>query len=223
MTDVQTLPRPEGLSERPDSQIDRDGLIEQLDQLLEKYLETLDEYQKAQQQLAKFLSSGYLSLAQANFSNSSRTRFGQDYYDERMQAQRKVSVTAKQDIFRFSVSGPTPDVPSPEVDGTAGSENTRSARASEAPVGTAGESPEQSEGADAQNEKSDEEAKSAGEKVSTDSIRWFGILVPPALRAAQASFVSAVEEPVPRVATLIKELRKQEIDIGRLRKQIKKL
>ena len=133
------------------------------------------------------------------------------------------SVTAKQDIFRFSVSGPTPDVPSPEVDGTAASENTRSARASEAPVGTAGESPEQSEGADAQNEKSDEEAKSAGEKVSTDSIRWFGILVPPALRAAQASFVSAVEEPVPRVATLIKELRKQEIDIGRLRKQIKKL
>ena len=29
---------------------------------------------------------GYIALAQANFSNSNRIRYGQDFYDERMQA-----------------------------------------------------------------------------------------------------------------------------------------
>lgn len=33
-----------------------------------------------------------MSLAQANFTNTTRTRYGQDYYDERMQASRKVYV-----------------------------------------------------------------------------------------------------------------------------------
>ncbi|KAL1612119.1 hypothetical protein SLS60_000342 [Paraconiothyrium brasiliense] len=58
---------------------------------------------------------------------------------------------------------------------------------------------------------------------SNDPIRWFGVLVPPALRSAQASFVSAVEGPVVEIPNLVKELRQQEIEIGRIRKQIKKL
>jgi type II secretory pathway pseudopilin PulG len=72
------------------SQPDRAALLLRLDELLETYLNTLDQYQKAQQQLATRLSSGYFSLAQANFNNQSRTRYGQDYYDERMQALRKM-------------------------------------------------------------------------------------------------------------------------------------
>lgn len=59
-------------------------------------------------------------------------------------------------------------------------------------------------------------------KTPRDPIRWFGILVPPSLRSAQGSFISAVEGPVPQLASLTSELRKQEIDIGRLRKQIRK-
>ena len=35
-------------------------------------------------------TQGYLSLAQANFQNRSTTHYGQDYYDERMQAIRTV-------------------------------------------------------------------------------------------------------------------------------------
>lgn len=38
------------------------------------------------------INQGYFSLAQANFNNSSRTRYGPDYYDERMQALRTVYV-----------------------------------------------------------------------------------------------------------------------------------
>jgi hypothetical protein len=36
------------------------------------------------------LNQGYLSLAQANFQNRSTTHYGQDSYDERMQATRWV-------------------------------------------------------------------------------------------------------------------------------------
>ena len=60
-------------------------------------------------------------------------------------------------------------------------------------------------------------------KTLVDPLRWFGILVPPALRSAQASFVSAVEDPILQLSTLASDLRRQEVDIGRLRKQIKKL
>lgn len=59
--------------------------------------------------------------------------------------------------------------------------------------------------------------------VPVDPIRWFGVLVPPALRSAQTAFVSAVEGPVPELCSLLKDLRQQEIEIGRVRKQIKKM
>ncbi len=58
---------------------------------------------------------------------------------------------------------------------------------------------------------------------SLDPLRWFGILVPPALHTAQSTFINAVEGPIPQLATLARDLRGQEIEIGRVRKQIKKL
>jgi len=58
---------------------------------------------------------------------------------------------------------------------------------------------------------------------SIDPMHWFGILVPPALRSTQTSFVDAVEGPIPRLASLSKELRNTEIEIGRARKRIRKI
>jgi hypothetical protein len=58
---------------------------------------------------------------------------------------------------------------------------------------------------------------------AVDPLRWYGILVPPALRSAQSNFVSVVESSVPNLATVARDLRDQEIEIGRLRKQMKKL
>lgn len=65
-----------------------------------------------------------------------------------------------------------------------------------------------------------ESKKSAG---PVDPLRWFGILVPPALRSAQSNFITAVEGSIPQLANVARELRNQEIEIGRVRKQIKKL
>lgn len=93
--------------------VEKDTLITQLDELLERYLHTLNEYEKVRRELSKQLSSvstqpnqlclchlcltllkGYMSLAQANFHNSS-FRYGQDCYDERMQAILKMYVVSK--------------------------------------------------------------------------------------------------------------------------------
>lgn len=71
---------------------------------------------------------------------------------------------------------------------------------------------------------SDEPEKASKEtQKNTDPIRWFGILVPPALRSAQADFITAVEGPIPQLTNIARDLRNQEIEIGRIRKQIKKL
>ena len=79
-------------------------LLRTLDDLLERYLKLFHEYQALQKDVAKSFSSvwrysclyserrclragqGFLSLAQANFSSTRRTRYGQDLYDDRMQA-----------------------------------------------------------------------------------------------------------------------------------------
>lgn len=63
---------------------------------------------------------------------------------------------------------------------------------------------------------------STDSKATRDPLRWFGILVPSSLRSAQSTFVSAVDGAIPELATLGDSLRKQEIAIQRLRKQIRK-
>lgn len=40
--------------------------------------------------VSDMILQGYFSLAQANFSTQNRTRYGQDYYDQRMLASRRV-------------------------------------------------------------------------------------------------------------------------------------
>jgi hypothetical protein len=83
-----------------------------LDDLFERYLNLLDQYQAARLELSTQLSSvcfsfiqlrirtwswlqkGFFSLAQANFATNSRVRYGKDYYDERMQATRRVYVNS---------------------------------------------------------------------------------------------------------------------------------
>lgn len=84
----------------------KETLVRSLDDLLERYLHLLNQYQTLQQSLAQHFSrvridlaefwthsqsaQGYLSLAQANFSNPNRVRYGQDHYDDRMQASARV-------------------------------------------------------------------------------------------------------------------------------------
>jgi len=156
--------------------------IERLDDLLKQYLGFLDEYETARQELSRQFSAGFFNLAQANRSADPGRRYGQDYYDERMQASRRVSViTSRTGDVRVGITSAT-----------------RVAAPTE------------------QNE------KEGSNETASDTLRWFGILVPPALRSAKSDFTIAIEGPIPRILNVTKQMHQLEHEISRLRKSIKK-
>lgn len=55
-----------------------------------------------------------------------------------------------------------------------------------------------------------------------DPLNWFGILIPPAVRASQSSFKRAVEGTTPSLANVSNEMKALEIEIRRTRKKIRK-
>jgi len=172
-------------------------LMQKLDKLLEQYLDLLDQYQEAQKQLSTRLSAGYMSLAKANFANNAGCRYGQDYYDERMQAHRVVDISSvsgdgREEVLQFKCTQ------TPNLEG--------SERRTE---------PKEDNGHLALSDKES--------TVTNDPIRWFGVLVPPSLRSAQSSFIAVVQDSVPNLLNLQQEMRGLEIEIGRTRKSIKKL
>jgi ABC-type Zn2+ transport system substrate-binding protein/surface adhesin len=65
----------------------------------------------------------------------------------------------------------------------------------------------------------DEERKRNGDKLPN----LFGILLPPALRAARVDSIKMVEEIVPRLAEVEGEMRAVEIEVRRARKRMAKV
>ncbi|KAL2009154.1 hypothetical protein VTN00DRAFT_7348 [Thermoascus crustaceus] len=96
MAQIPTPPPSRHVSEAPEASPKPAGpssdLLQSLDVLLERYLQLLDHYEKLQAKLGKQLSLGFFSLAQANYFSSPGRRYGEDYYDERMKATRKISL-----------------------------------------------------------------------------------------------------------------------------------
>lgn len=66
----------------------------------------------------------------------------------------------------------------------------------------------------------DEKDKTSG--LPRDPLNWFGILVPPALRASQNSFKRAVIDIIPALASTTNEMKEVEIEVRRARKWLKK-
>ncbi|RAO72796.1 uncharacterized protein BHQ10_008808 [Talaromyces amestolkiae] len=95
MSQIPTPPQSRGASTEPNEKIDitRDEKVQLLDNLLERYLHLLDTHQKLQESLGKQLSSGFFQLAHANYVSPGR-RFGEDFYDERMKATRRLNFTS---------------------------------------------------------------------------------------------------------------------------------
>jgi hypothetical protein len=68
-----------------------------------------------------------------------------------------------------------------------------------------------------------ENAKSGGSAKSQapkNPLRWFGVLVPPFLSTAQRSFTTAVQAPIPELASIITEMREVESKVTELRSLI---
>ncbi|KAL2202124.1 hypothetical protein CC79DRAFT_170411 [Sarocladium strictum] len=175
---------------------------EQIDSLLQRYLLLLDEYTRLRTQLSTLQASVFRDIARANFSAERGLRYGQDQYDERMQAFRKVKADLNGELSVFEI----------EVKSSQRAEAEAEEEVDEkADAGTAEE--------DADDEKSEEKEKSKRAVKSRDPLRWFGLLTPQSLRAAQASSIEAVETVIPRLVTVNQEMAHVEIEVRRARKK----
>ena len=58
--------------------------------------------------------------------------------------------------------------------------------------------------------------------ATQDSLKWFGILVPPTLRASQSNFKDAVADLIPALASVSKEMTEVELEVRRARKRLRK-
>lgn len=159
--------------------------VEDIDTLLERYLTLVNEYTELRAALNMTQATMYQDIARANFSAERGVRYGQDFYDDRMRAMRRLAIHKGADGSSFKV-----DRIQDEISVT--SERTT----------TSG-----------QGEVGDKEPK------TRDPLRWFGLLAPKALRNAQEHATRAVEQTIPRLATVASEMAEVEIRVRRARKK----
>ena len=162
-----------------------------IDVLLERYLGLLDEYTKLRAELSALQAAMYQNIARANFTADRGMRYGPDYYDERMQALRVVTITSddeKAPSFEV-IKAPEPAVV--QNDPADGREQEL-----EAPAET-------------------KEVR----KQSRDPLRWYGLLAPMPLRQAQTQAVQIIEACIARLVTVNADMMHVEVEIRRQRKK----
>jgi hypothetical protein len=182
---------------------------EHIDELLARYLRLLDEYTRLRQELSRLQSGVYQSIARANFAAERGLRYGQDHYDERMKALRVLEVASSDDT----------GVPSFSI-GRVGSK----VRGEESADATPKRDDREEDKDRARTVEEDEDEREAEDKPKQkpkqpDPLRWFGILAPAPLRAAQSSSIEAVETVIPRLVSISAEMLHLEIEVGRARKK----
>ena len=202
-------------------------LHDQLDSLWTVYLHHLDAYTSAQTVLQKHMSAGFLSLARANFDSRSHVRrYGQDYYHDRAVATRRVNISLEDGtskpslgVIQWSQPPTEPEIDSEtlvEVERTG--ENEQDVKQLPSPPGTPEREPPET---DAKEDATPSEKRNQV-PLQSDPLKWFGILVPQALRSSQASFCGAVDEAVVDAVNAAKGMRSTETEIRKLRKEILK-
>ncbi|KAK0709063.1 hypothetical protein B0T26DRAFT_678536 [Lasiosphaeria miniovina] len=189
-----------------------------VDSLLLRYLSLLDEYTRLRAALGALQSTVFQSLARANFTAERGVRrYGQDYYDERMQATRRLRVTTPgagaggSPVFEVVVHSPEED-------------DKDEGEAAEVEVEPANGVDEQQANEEKPNEQQQQPAQNNNKTKKKkpkphDPLRWFGVLTPMALRAAQGQAVEAVHDLVPRLATVSAEMAGVEVEVRRTRKK----
>ncbi|WAO92935.1 Hypothetical protein NCS54_01046300 [Fusarium falciforme] len=171
-----------------------------IDALLERYLGLLDEYTQLRKSLSEIQSNVYQNIARANFAGERGMRYGQDHYDERMQAIRLLDIEVdEKEIPSFSII----DAPieEPEKEEKAATE------------GKDGESEDKAE------EDSTKEPTQKKPKKNRNPLHWYGIFAPMPLRTAQTQSVQAVEKIIPRLVSVNAEMLNVEIEVRRARKR----
>lgn len=220
---VDSLPSPLE-SSRGTPEPTKDDLATRLDGLLEQYLDLLDQYTKLREDLSKTFSSGFFSLAQAQRTSTlgAARRYGEEYYDERMKAQRTISwqVDADSEELDCRVGR------IPKKDDSKDKEEVSEQTTTEH-LNNGNHADERKEQPDRENENdskaSEKPAKAARPKqdpATRDPLTWFGILVPPALRQTQTQFVKATEDYIPSLVAVASRLQVKERQIWAVRDEL---
>ncbi|KAF2229516.1 hypothetical protein EV356DRAFT_493644 [Viridothelium virens] len=190
-----------------------DDIHDRLDELWERYLGLLDRYRVTQEEVARCFSSGFMSLAQANFNSPNRMRYGQDYYDERMQAIRTLSFPPSEG------KAPLMKIASTQSRGSSATQRTSAEVEDDSTTSTGHRKSRENNLRPLQGQIGTDSLPRS--ESTRDPLKWFGILVPPALRAAQQSFETAVEGPLVKLAAVKSEISETEAEIRRTRKVMK--
>lgn len=196
-----TLPSPP-LSRSTSPVPDTSSLMSRLDQLLAEYLALLDQYTTLRTRLSETFSPAFLSLAQAQRTSTlgPARRYGEECYDQRMKAQRRLLVELSKDApLRVKMEKvQASEKPHLDRDG----EKTETEKEREDVI-------EQKDTAAATRTKID--------PADRDPISWFGILVPPSLKLTQRYCVTAVEELMPALVNVDAEMKALEVKIWHVR------
>lgn len=206
-----------------------------VDKLLERYLLLFDEYTTLRSMLESVQGAMYQNIARANFSGERGVRYGQDFYDDRMQASRRVEVTLGAEaggVPEFSTVVKNLDAEGGEIVGEELGEVQEDEKgelkkpAEENDHGEQESRPEEGPNAGSGSDSPDEEEdkKKARERKkrierSRDPLRWFGLVTPTPLRFAQTQVIQLVETVIPRLASIDAEMRDVEIEVRRARKR----
>ncbi|KAF4173945.1 hypothetical protein CNMCM8694_002242 [Aspergillus lentulus] len=243
MAELPTPPASRQSSESPELQLKQSyeaessaKTLELLDHSLERYLLLLDQHQKLQADLAKKLSSGFFSLAHANYTCPPGRRYGADYYDERMKAIRRMAIRSPPCVEEEKIMDGAEDAPQGEcppdeyrqifaIDGTTNNQQVEEPETSEDKEEADSEvdnTHQVNTSATSDPDSATSESNSSKERSRfSDPIHWYGILVSPSLRSAQKSFTEAVEQHLPKLASVVVEMQTVEREIERLRSRLR--
>lgn len=200
---------------------------DQIDSLLERYLSLLDQYTQLRTELSTLQTGMFQDLARANFSAERGMRYGQDYYDERMQASRRVAIeqsegeAAKCSILYHdaAVQLANASVKEKKEDNNRDVESNKEEQGARVEVDSIAPSSNDGAGPSPTEVPESEPPAVVKSQSKRDPLRWFGLLSPPALRAAQAGSVRLVEDVVPKLVSVAAEMAAVEIEVGRARKR----
>jgi hypothetical protein len=220
-------------NEQDDAKSSLKELYDHLDSLWITYLTQLDAYAAAQKLLQKHMSAGFLALARANFNaRNGVRRYGQDYYHDRPIASCRTTVSTEEGDSRPSIEIIHWSLPTAEseegseavvkVEKTG--EEDEDVTQLPSPPGTPEPEPQSEPNrSDSNNLPTPTKTTPGKIPLGADPLKWFGILIPQALRSSQASFSAALQEGLSDAVNSAKSMRRTEAVIRKLRKEIRRI
>ena len=185
-----------------------------VDSLLERYLDLLDEYTKLRSALTALQTNIYQNIARANFSAERGIRYGRDMYDERMQASRALTVMeGNKGTPVFEIGLLVEEKSHVKAEEEASQDKEKDVNGIE----TGKEREPEMQNEDEKEKQSQDKKQKA--QSPRDPLRWFGILTPVPLRQAQSKSIEAVEKIIPKLVTVSAQMADVEIRVRRARKK----